>query len=65
MRNYWLGAKNYDKKICWTKWSIICTKKEKCGMGFKDMSIFNDVLLSKQSWRNLTNQNKDHEPDEK
>lgn len=46
MTNFWWGANKEEKKICWTKWYKLCNKKDKGGLGFRDMSTFNYALLA-------------------
>ena len=42
-RFFW-GQRGESRKIHWVKWLDLCKPKSQGGMGFKDLSNFNDAL---------------------
>ncbi|KAJ1417130.1 hypothetical protein SESBI_16817 [Sesbania bispinosa] len=53
-RFWWRGPKK-DKGIHWKSWKLISKSKYEGGPGFKDFSLLNTALLSKQAWRIVNN----------
>ncbi|KAK2657030.1 hypothetical protein Ddye_010082 [Dipteronia dyeriana] len=44
------GGNEEKQKIHWCKWNVMCKDKTARGLGFKNLSTFNRVLLAKQGW---------------
>lgn len=54
---FWWDASPEVKKICWISWQSLTKPKSAGGLGFREISQFNDALLAKLSWCILKNPN--------
>ncbi|GAA0158624.1 hypothetical protein LIER_15596 [Lithospermum erythrorhizon] len=45
------GSNDKKRTVHWTTWSKLCKSKANEGLGFRDLRVFNMVVLSKQAWK--------------
>lgn len=54
---FWWGTYGKKKGIHWRSWEKLSKAKIRGGMGFRDLSSFNQALVAKQGWRIIHNPN--------
>jgi hypothetical protein len=53
--NFWWSSSLDRRSLHWVSWDVLSAPKEKGGMGFRDLELFNLAMLGKHGWRMITN----------
>lgn len=54
MARFCWGSKDGQRSMHWKSWETLCSPKCFGGLGFRDLSAFNDALLGRNAWCLIT-----------
>lgn len=57
LTRFWWDTDPGKRKVSWISWDKMARPKKDGGLGFKDVTSFNDALLAKIGWRIIKNPN--------
>lgn len=57
LTRFWWDSKPDKKKICWVSWDKLTQHKKAGGLGFWDITCFDEALFAKLSWRIINHLN--------
>ena len=52
---YWWAQQDNEKKMHWISWQTLASRKDRGGLGYRDLHLLNLAMLGRQVWRLVQN----------